>query len=213
MTELRAFWAYVIGAALIGVGVLVGVLVAGSLTPKLPSVPPLSSSVTIVRPSANVLAKIQELRRLESVSFHMERVIDLKQRQDHLFGLIQANDEILLIAAGDVIAGVDLEKMRDGDVTVYPRERRARVRVPPPELLVVSLDNDRTYVHSRKTDLLAQRNEQIESRARQLAESTIRQAALDAGVLERARQSAGNTITVLVRSLDYDRVDISWGTD
>lgn len=160
--------------------------------------------------SATVLVAVRALARLESVEYHMERVIDLKQRQDVLFGLLQADDSILLVAAGDVVAGVDLAKLRDGDLTVEPRARRVRMRVPAPEILAVRIDNDRTYVHARKTDLLAHRNEQIESRARQLAESSIRKAALDAGILERARTSAAHTLTMLARSFDYDQVELSW---
>jgi hypothetical protein len=160
--------------------------------------------------TATVLVAVRALARLESAEYHMERVVDLKQRQDLLFGLVHADDAILLIASGDVTAGVDLAKLRDGDITVEPRARRVQMRIPPPEILSVRIDNNRTYVQARKTDLLAQRNEQIESRARQIAESSIRQAALDTGILERARSSATQTLTVLARSLDYDRVDLVW---
>jgi hypothetical protein len=156
------------------------------------------------------LLAVQALARLESVEYHMERVIDLKQRQDRLFGLLQADDAILLVAAGDVVAGVDLTKLHDGDVIVEKRARHVQLRVPPPEILSVRIDNDRTYVHTRKTDLLAQRNEQIETRARQIAESTIRQAALDTGILERAQSGATHTLTMLARTFDYDRVDVLW---
>jgi hypothetical protein len=160
--------------------------------------------------TATVLVAVRALARLESAEYHMERVVDLKQRQDLLFGLVHADDAILLIASGDVTAGVDLAKLRDGDIIVEPRARRVQMRIPPPEILSVRIDNNRTYVQTRKTDLLAQRNEQIESRARQIAESSIRQAALDTGILERARSSATQTLTVLARSLDYDRVDLVW---
>ena len=37
-----------------------------------------------------VLVAVRSLARLESVAYHMERIIDLKQRQDHLFGLLHA---------------------------------------------------------------------------------------------------------------------------
>jgi hypothetical protein len=157
-----------------------------------------------------VLVAVKALARLESVSFHMERVIDLKDRQSHVFGLVQAEDSILLVASGDVTAGVDLAKMQDGDVVIEPTVKRAKLRLPAPELLSVRLDNERTYVHSRKTDLLAQRKQEIETRARQLAEGSIREGALEAGVLDRARQSAEHTLTVLVRSLGYDHVEITW---
>jgi Protein of unknown function (DUF4230) len=162
------------------------------------------------RDTASVLMAVRQLARLESVSFHIEKLIDLKERQAHLFGLIQADDAILLAAAGDVVAGVDLAKLRDGDIEIDPVARRARLRLPQPELLSVRLDNQRTYVHSRRTDLLAKRVVELESVARRHAEDEIRDAALEAGVLLRARESAVQTLTVLVRSLGYDHIDVAW---
>lgn len=160
--------------------------------------------------TAAVLVAVRGLARLESVSYHIERIIDLKHRQARMFGLVEAEDEILLVAAGDVVAGIDLAKMRDGDVSAEPLERRVRLVLPSPEILSVRLDNERTYVHTRKTDLLARRVEEIETRARQHAEHSIHEAALSAGILERAKQSTEHTLTVLVRSLGYERVQIAW---
>jgi hypothetical protein len=160
--------------------------------------------------TATVLVAIRNLSRLESVSFHMERVIDLKDRQSLFFGLLQADDAILLVASGDVVAGVDLAKMRDGDVVIEPTIKRAELTLPSPEVLSVHLDNQRTYVHSRTTDLLAQRQIELETRARQHAEDSIRDAALEAGILEKARANTVHTLTALVRSLGYDQVDIGW---
>jgi hypothetical protein len=157
-----------------------------------------------------VLVAVRSLARLESVAYHMERVVDLKQGEDHLFGLVHAEDSILLIAAGDVTAGIDMAKMRDGDVVVDPVLRSVHLRLPPPEILSVRIDNARTYVHSRKTDLLAKRNEKMEARARQIAEESIRESALQSGILERARNSAEQTLTLLVHSLAYDRVTIDF---
>jgi hypothetical protein len=213
MAERRSFLPYAVGAALLGGGVLVGVLVgglvAGSLTPKLPSMPPLSSSVTVVRPTANVLAKIQDLRRLESVSFHMERVIDLTEKQSQLFGLLETEDAILLIAAADVRAGVDLAKLGPADVVVDMEKRTARIALPPAEIFGAALDGEKTYVHTRKTGVLARRRENLETRARQEAERTLVEAAREAGILARAEENATRAVRELVRSLGYERVDVS----
>ena len=70
--------------------------------------PSASATTTVIRPTPNVLRSVQELARLESVTFHMERVIDLHDEQEHAFGLVHADDSILLVAVGEVIAGVDL---------------------------------------------------------------------------------------------------------
>jgi hypothetical protein len=160
--------------------------------------------------TASVLVAVRGLARLESVAFHMERVIDLEQRQRRLFGLVDAKDAILLVAAGDVVAGIDLARMRDGDVIAEPSAGRVHVTLPPPEILWARLDNQRTYVHARNTDMLAEAAPALETRARKHAETAIRDAALEAGIVERARASAAHTVTVLVRSLGYDRVEIAW---
>jgi hypothetical protein len=158
-----------------------------------------------------LLTAVRDLARLESVSFHIEKVIDLQDTQARMGGMLHAHDSILLVAAGDVVAGIDLSKLRDGDVTVIPTSSEVRLQLPPPEILSVQLDSRHTYVHSRKTDLLARPSVDIETRARMHAEEDIRNGALDAGILERARQNTGHTLSALVRSLGYEHVVISWG--
>lgn len=197
--------AIVIGAlALLG-GALaaVGFFVASRLLPE--DEPP---ETLIVRPTADVVVAVRDLARLESTSYHVERVIDLTSHQSRLGGLLQADDSILLVAAADVIAGVDLTRMRDGDVVIEPAERRATITLPPVEILSARLDNDRTYVHRRETDLLARRNDSLETEARREAERTLRQAALDAGILERSERNAARTVEALVRSLGYEHVEV-----
>ena len=191
-------------AALLALGAVVGWFASRRHVARHPALAPNE----ILADTGTVLVAVKNLARLESVSFHMERVIDLKERQEHLFGLLRADDAILLVAAGDVIAGVDLLKLRDGDVSIEPAQRRVHITLPAPELLTVRLDNKRTYVHSRKTDLLAKPGSELETRARQVAEESIRDAALDAGILTRARENAAQTLTALVRSLGYDHVTI-----
>lgn len=159
-----------------------------------------------VRPTPDVVVAVRDLARLESTSYHVERVIDLSSNQRRLFGLVQAEDTILLVAAADVTAGVDLAQIEDGDVVIEPERRRATLTLPPAEILSARLDNERTYVHQRETDLLARRREGLETRARREAERTLRESAIEAGILERAERNAAQTIETLVRSLGYDEV-------
>jgi hypothetical protein len=171
---------------------------------------PPPTETTIIRPTPDVIVAMRDLARLESASYHMERVIDLRDRQERIFGMVQAEDAILMVAAGDVVAGVDLTEMRDGDVVIDPEGRTATITLPPVRVLDTSLDNERTFVHTRTTDVLARRHEDLETRARQEAERTIGQSAIEAGILDRARANAERTIETLVRSLGYTRVEIRW---
>jgi hypothetical protein len=160
----------------------------------------------------DVVSQVRELARLEGVSYHIERVVDLKDQQQRVFGLVSAGDAILLVASGDVVAGVDLGKLGPGDVVPAADGRSVRIRLPPAEVFSARLDNAHTYVHSRKTDLLAERQESLETRARQAAEQTLRDAAEDAGILRRAEESVARTVKTLVRSLGFEEVHVDHGS-
>jgi hypothetical protein len=158
----------------------------------------------------DVITQVRELSRLEGVSYHVERVVDLKDEQRALLGLVPADDSILLVASGDVVAGVDLERLEAEDVVVSSDRRSVTIRLPPAEVFSARLDNDRTYVHTRKTDLLAARKESLETRARQVAEQTLRSVAEDAGIVKRAQDSVARTVKSLVRSLGFETVQVDF---
>jgi len=162
------------------------------------------------KPPPDVITQVRELSRLEGVSYHVERVVDLKDQQQALFGLVKAADAILLVASGDVVAGVDLGQLREGDVVVSPDRQTVTLHLPPAEVFSARLDSDRTYVHTRTTDLLAQRKESLETEARAAAERTLQRAAEDAGIVQRAQESVGRTVRSLVRSLGFAKVEVDF---
>ncbi len=170
------------------------------------TLPPASSSAITVRPSPNVILSVRELARLETVDYHVERVIELADEQEHLFGLVHAKDAILLVAAGDVVAGVDLTKLADTDVVTDWPNRRARVRLPEPEIFSVTIDNARTHVVTRTTDTLAERKEALEGNARAEAESSMRKGALEAGVIDRARAAGERAVREVLRGLGFEEI-------
>lgn len=196
------------------VAALVAGLVAAVLAFKfVPSpavvVPPASSTVTVVRPLPNVLLAVRDLARLETVSFHMERVIDLSEKQSRLFGLVESEDAILLVAVAEVVAGVDLQKVGEADISFDATRKSAKVTLPPAEIFHVGLDNQHTYVHTRKTGLLARRQETLEARARAEAERTLTEAAKEAGIQRQAAENARRVVERLVRSLGYEDVTVT----
>ena len=86
---------------------------------------------TSIRSTPSVVVAVRDLARLESVAYHVERVIDVRDKQSLLFGLIKTEDAILLVAVGEVTAGVDLGDLRDGDVIADPAHGTARITLPP----------------------------------------------------------------------------------
>jgi hypothetical protein len=173
----------------------------------------LTDTGTALRSGPSVVVAVRDLARLQSVEYHVERVIDLRDRQSLLFGLIRTQDAILFVAVGQVTAGVDLNELGERDVVVDRERGAAVITLPPARVQAVRLDNERSWVYARVTDALARRREDLETRARREAERTLEQAALDAGILQRARTNAEHTVAALVRSLGYTTVTVTSRTE
>lgn len=172
--------------------------------------PPASTTVLVEAPTPSILVAVRELSRLESAQVHVEKVIDLTDRQSRLFGLVESKDALLLVAVGHASVGVDLGKLEPDDVRFDEASKTATITLPPPEVLSAALDEDATYVYKRDTDLLARRNERLESAARKAAIKAIEEAARTPEVDAKARSSTEKQLTALARSLGAREVQIRW---
>jgi hypothetical protein len=157
-----------------------------------------------------VVSAIRDMARLEATEFHVEKVVQVTDAQSHLWGLLRAKDDLLLVAVGDVVAGVDLSGVRPDDTRIDWAARSIRVRVPAPEIFASKLDEKATYVFTRATDVLAVRNEQLEGAARRAAEDQMRATAIERGILDRARASADRTLAALLGSMGFEHVELDW---
>jgi len=194
---------------LLGGALVTGVAVVAFLLGRADA-PAAAASGVELRATPGVITAIHEIARLETTEFHVEKVVEINDSQSRLWGLVQAKDALLLVAAGDVVAGVDLAKVRNEDVRVDLPSRSVRVRLPAPQIVASTLDERATHVYARSTDVLAARNEALEGDARRAAEEQMRKAALDAGILDRARTSADRGLRALLQSLGYDDIELDW---
>lgn len=152
-----------------------------------------------------VVEKIRQLSRLETVDYSIDKVVEGSRQNPYLPNFL-VGDKLLLVAHGDVIAGVDLSQLQAADVAVDGSH--VRVRLPPAQVLGTRLDNSHTRVYSRMTGLLVEADPNLESEVRQAAEDQFTQAALADGVLEKARQNARASVTALLRGLGFQQVDV-----
>jgi len=162
-----------------------------------------------VRPTNDVLVAIHNLSRLEVTEVQVEKVVDLSDKQQ-MFGFLETEDAMLLVAAGSATIGVDFDKLEPGDATFDEDTKTARLKLPPPELLNSRLDPDNTYVYKRETGVLAKRNENLETRARKEAIAAVERAAKTPEVDERARKQTERTLTALLTQLGAKHVEITW---
>lgn len=156
---------------------------------------------TIAVDPVTVILEIRALSRLETASYTIEKIITAESGEGPLGFLFR--DRLLLVAHGQVIAGVDLGRMSEDDIQVVGD--RVFVTLPAAEVFVTTLDNDQTYVYDRETALFGQQVD-LETLARQAAEGAILEAALEDGILELAQNNAENVIRTLLLGLGFNEV-------
>lgn len=164
---------------------------------------------TIYPSSQTVILQIRSLARLETAQYTVEKVITAETGQGVLAPLF--GDRLLLVAHGQVTAGVDLGKLADGDITTTP-DGKVTIILPAAEIFSSSLDNQKSYVYDRQTGLLTHGDVNLESQARQVAEEEINKVALEDGILTMAQSNASTFVERLMRSLGFTQVVIVQAT-
>ena len=155
--------------------------------------------------SQTVIKELRSLQRLETASYTIEKIIEAGT-EGNTFQEILYGDHLLLIAQGQVIAGIDLSKVEEKDLEISGTN--LRLRLPAPEILVSSLNNDQTRVYDRRMGMLSKGNKDLETRARQEAERIITQAACEGMILEKAGENAQQQLGSLFSALGYTSVVI-----
>ena len=150
-----------------------------------------------------VVDRIQKLQRLESVVYTMDKIVT-GEKESVILPNFLAGDRLLLLVHGEVIAGIDFQTLKRGDVSVTGK--KIRVRLPQAQLLVTKLDSSKTRVYSRQTGLLVATDPNLESQVREEAERDLRRSALADGILQKAQENSRSTITSLMQSMGFEDV-------
>jgi hypothetical protein len=160
---------------------------------------------TIDVSSAAVVRRIQQLSRLETVVYSLDKIV-VGQRESNVLPNALVGDKLLLIAHGEVVAGIDLSGLKPGDVSVDGD--RVSLRLPQPMVLSTRLDNQKTRVFSRVTGMLVMADPNLETEVRKAAESQIEQAAIQDGILDKAKTNAKASLETLLYGLGFHTVEI-----
>jgi hypothetical protein len=161
------------------------------------------TSINVSQPT--VVRQIQQLQRLETVTYTMDKIISGERDNPYLPKFL-AGDRLLLVVHGQVIGGVDLAKVQPADVIV--RGSSITFHVPQAEIFSTLIDNARTRVYSRDTGLFTSPDPNLESEVRAEAERQLQQAALQDGILKTADQNARSTLASMLKGFGFSQVEI-----
>jgi hypothetical protein len=157
-----------------------------------------------------VVQRIQRLNRLETVVYSLDTIVEGSRSSAVLPDLL-AGDRILLVVHGQATAGIDLSQLKPEDVRISENDgvRTIHVTLPPSQLFLTALDNQHTRVYARSTGILVPVDQNLESETRAKAQQQLQQAALGDGILDAASKNARATITTLLYSLGFQKVDVA----
>lgn len=153
-----------------------------------------------------VIARMQKLQRLETVTFTMDKIVE-GERTSPVLPSFLVGDKLLLVVHGEAIAGVDLGGLRADDIRVTGHT--VAVKLPEPQLFVTRLDSNHTRVYSRTTGLLVSADPALESETRAQAEQQLREAAIAGGILNTARQNARSTVSAMLLGLGFEHAEVN----
>lgn len=159
----------------------------------------LNPTPTIIPDPITYINEVRALARLETIQYSIEKVITGETGGgtfQSLFG-----DKILFVGHGTVIAGIDMEKLQPEDM--HFDNGVLTVKLPPAEVFIAALDNEKSYVYDRDTGLLTKPDINLETLVRQRAEEEILKAALEDGILEQAQKNAEAYLFKFFAALGY----------
>jgi len=159
----------------------------------------------------SVVDKVRDLAALTTVEVVESTTIE----KGNDFGWLNwaRGDRVFMFVVAKIGAGIDFEQLstRSFEVdgrsgTVDERSGTVFVQMPPAQITYVAIDNSQTQVIDRDTGLFTKGDPKLESDARQVAEQVLRNAAVEAGILDRAQKNARAVIEALLLELGYNEV-------
>ena len=151
-----------------------------------------------------VVEGVQKLDRLDTVRM-TESVVVTKDTGGSELRRFLTGEEVLLVAVGDVEAGVDLSSITEEDVRVEGES--VEIRLPEPEITSISLDEEQTRLYDRDQGILRLRpDDTLVEEARQDARDELLDAARQNDILATAERNAEDTVRTFLTTLGYEEV-------
>lgn len=155
-----------------------------------------------------VVQDIQRLNELATVKWTQQVIVEEEGNEaiwrTYLPDLL-SGEKVLLVAVGDVQAGVNLDELGEDDVRV--EEERVTIDLPEARVLSAGLDEDKTKLYSRERGLIDFRGDDtLIEEARRDAVDEIRTAAENNGIIEQAQTNAEDSIRAFLTTLGYEDV-------
>jgi hypothetical protein len=157
-------------------------------------------TVTITIQGLLPVAELATVKYLTVAEVRNERI------PDDFRQVLGIKEELLMLVYADVKAGFDLQKLTQDDLLVDGR--RARLVLPAPEILSVTLNQERTHVVYYRDSLLMDSDIDLVQQAYRVADDAVRKEAERAGILDQAAALGRAYFENHLRQLGFTDVEV-----
>jgi hypothetical protein len=158
------------------------------------------------RNKTTIIVEMRRLSDLVGAEYSGTHITKIERDATGLINYYLFSDRLSLSAEGSVRAGIDLSQLREEDVQV--KGVTVTVTLPPAKILSYGLNTAKTSVDYRDTAVLAGNNLDMETVARQSAESDIVAAACAKGILDMAATGIKGTLTTMLQKFGFEDIRI-----
>ncbi len=164
-----------------------------------------------------VITQIQNIGKLETVSYTIEKVITYDQNADNPFAQLFGDNKKLFVAYGEVTAGFDLSKLGTNDIKIQGKQIRTAsitLNMPAPQIMSVKIDPGQTQVYDVATGVYGIWNQKdldpnITLQILSAAQDSLQSEACRENILQKASDSAKPQLTSLLTTIGFPTVIIN----
>jgi len=146
--------------------------------------------------------KIEKIGKLELVRISIKDVIEQTNKRPFYL----PNAQAVLIVAGKVLAGIDLQKVSKEDVNNMGE--KIIIKLPKPEIILSKVDHKKSKVYNVKWGGFS--TAQLVDEAYKAAEQKIIEEATNMGYEEICKNNAKAVLLPLFREISHKQVEISF---
>lgn len=198
---------------------VVVVLLAGAwLSDLLPSFGNPFGSDTVDRSQPTLLQALDDLSEYRAAVGQFQVIVDVEEDSRFLPSLV-SGERTVFLAGGNVAASVDFSGLDADAIDVSDDGASVRITLPRARLADPVVEPERSYVVNRERGLLDRIGSIVsddstsERELYLLAGDKLAEAAVDAGLVERAEGNTEEMLETLLGSLGYEQVTVVFSDD
>jgi Protein of unknown function (DUF4230) len=168
--------------------------------PVLADLNPLNTEPKVTVTHNTVLTQVEALGKLELVRYKFKDIVEYRRASRYP---LLPDAKVALVVGGEAVGCLDLRKIRPQDV-VFDGDSVVRISLPAPELCSFQVRHDQSRVFSTENGFF--QDADLVDQGYKYAETQVRNAALQAGILAQTQRNAEQILVPMLRTLTGRRV-------